>query len=242
MTTTSSASSFAAVAGKARAEGRSILTEEESKSLLKERGIRVTDTRVASSAAEAETLAKTLGYPVVLKIASTTITHKSDVGGVRLNLATGDQVQAAYAEIIASVKVKEPTAKVQGVTVQPMAPSGGVEVIVGVTRDSQFGPVLMFGLGGIAVEILQDVAFRITPLTKRDAKEIVREIKGYKLLTGFRNIKAVNLDALEDLILKVSAFADETADLAEMDLNPVMAYGDGSIAVDARIVLTPLPA
>ena len=191
-----------------------------------------------TSADEAAVLAQGIGFPVVLKVASTQVPHKSDVGGVRLSLASSDEVTRAYDEIIASAKEKAPDASVQVVTVQPMAPSGGVEVIVGMTRDPQFGPVLMFGLGGIAVEILQDVAFRIAPLTKRDAREIVQEIKGYKLLTGYRNTQAVDLAALEELILKVSDLADTTPELGEMDLNPVMAYADGVIAVDARIVLT----
>ncbi len=234
MTTTS----FTETAARARAEGRSILTEEESKALLSEHGVRVTETRLATSADEAASLAQGIGFPVVLKVASTQITHKSDVGGVRLSLASSDEVKQACDEIVASAKKNAPDASVQGVTVQPMAPSGGVEVIVGMTRDPQFGPVLMFGLGGIAVEILQDVAFRIAPLTTRDAREIVQEIKGYKLLTGYRNTQAVDLAALEELILKVSELADTTPELGEMDLNPVMAYADGVIAVDARIVLT----
>lgn len=230
--------SFAETASRARAEGRSILTEEESKSLLQQNGVRVTETTLATSADEAASLAQGIGFPVVLKVASTEITHKSDVGGVRLGLGSADEVRAAYDEIIANAKANAPDAAVQGVTVQSMAPGGGVEVIVGMTRDPQFGPVLMFGLGGIAVEILQDVAFRIVPLTRLDAKAIIEEIKGYKLLTGYRNTQAVDLSSLEDLILKVSAFAEATPDLAEMDLNPVMAYSDGTIAVDARIILS----
>jgi acyl-CoA synthetase (NDP forming) len=231
-------SSFADAAAKARKEGRTVLTEEESKAILAAQGVRVTTPQVATSGEQAATIAKSIGFPVVLKVASTEITHKSDVGGVRLGLGSGEAVRRAYKEIMASVKEKAPRAKVQGVTVQPMAPSGGVEVIIGVTRDAQFGPVLMFGIGGVAVEVLQDVAFRIVPLAKRDAQEIVREIKGFKLLTGYRNTKAVDLKALEELISKVSDFADKTPGLAEMDLNPVMAYNDGVVAVDARMVLT----
>ena len=237
--TSTAASSFAQIVQRARADGRLILTEEESKAILGANGVPVTDTRVAASADEAASVAESIGLPAVLKVSSTEITHKSDVGGVRLNLATTDDVRRAYDDITAAVETNSPGAAVQGVSVQPMAPAGGVEVIVGMTRDQQFGPVIMFGLGGIAVEVLQDVAFRITPLTPRDAREIVREIKGFKMLAGFRNFLPVDLGALEDLILKVSDFADRTPELAEMDLNPVMAYNDRSIAVDARIVLTP---
>ena len=237
--TSASVPSFAEIVQRARAESRLILTEEESKGILGANGVPVTETRVASSADDAVSIAESLGLPAVLKVSSTEITHKSDVGGVQLNLGSADEVRGAYDEIMAAAGKNAPGAAVQGVSVQPMAPSGGVEVIVGMTRDQQFGPVLMFGLGGIAVEILQDVAFRITPLTRRDAREIVREIKGFKMLTGFRNLLPVNLDALEDLILKVSDFADKNPDLAEMDLNPVMAYSHGALAVDARIILTP---
>ena len=235
---TSAATSFSGIVQRARSEGRLILTEEESKAVLGAHGVPVTETRVATSAAEAVSIAESLGFPAVLKVSSTTITHKSDVGGVKLNLGSAAEITKAYEEITAAVGQSAPGTTIQGVSVQPMAPSGGVEVIVGMTRDQQFGPVLMFGLGGIAVEVLQDVAFRITPLTRRDARELVREIKGFKMLTGFRNLLPVNLDSLEDLIMKVSDFADSTPDLAEMDLNPVMAYSHGALAVDARIVLT----
>ena len=229
---------FAETAARARAEGRLILTEEESKAILSEQGIRVTTPMLAASADQAATAAQSIGFPVVMKVASRDITHKSDVGGVRLGVSTADEARAAYDEILASAKAAEPGASVDGVTVQPQAPSGGVEVIIGMTRDHQFGPVVMFGLGGIAVEVLQDVAFRIAPLTKRDARAIIREVKGYALLTGYRATRPVDLEALEGVIETVSAFVDATPELAEMDLNPVLAYPDGSIAVDARMVLT----
>ena len=229
---------FGETAARARAEGRLILTEEESKAILQEQGIRVTMPSTASSADEAATAAESVGFPVVMKVSSREITHKSDVGGVRLGIADSDAARAAFEEIVASATAAEPNAAIDGVTVQPQAPAGGVEVIVGMTRDRQFGPVIMFGLGGIAVEVLQDVAFRIAPLTTRDAGAIIREIKGYPLLTGHRATRAVDLGALEGVIEAVSAFVSETPDIAEMDLNPVLAYSDGSIAVDARIVLT----
>ena len=229
---------FAETAAHARAEGRLILTEEESKAILSERGIRTTSPTLATSADQAATSAEDIGFPVVMKVASRDITHKSDVGGVRLGLSSADEARAAYAEIVASAKAAEPAASIDGVTVQPQAPGGGVEVIIGMTRDHQFGPVVMFGLGGIAVEVLQDVAFRIAPLTKRDARAIIREVKGYPLLTGHRSTRPVDLEALAGVVETVSAFVDATPELAEMDLNPVLAYSDGAVAVDARMVLT----
>ena len=229
---------FDETAARARAEGRLILTEEESKAILQEQGVRVTIPTLATSADEAAAAAQSIGFPVVMKVSSREITHKSDVGGVRLGITDAEAARAAYDEIVASAKAAEPNAVVDGVSVQAQAPGGGVEVIVGMTRDQQFGPVIMFGLGGIAVEVLQDVAFRIAPLTKRDAGAIIREIKGYQLLTGYRAMQAVDLGALEGVIEAVSAFVSETPDIAEMDLNPVLAYADGSVAVDARIVLT----
>ena len=236
--TVSASALFSETSARARAEGRLILTEEESKAILQEQGISVTIPTLATSADEAASAAETVGFPVVMKVSSREITHKSDVGGVRLGIANADAARAAFEEIVASAKAAEPNAAIDGVTVQSQAPGGGVEVIVGMTRDHQFGPVIMFGLGGIAVEVLQDVAFRIAPLTKRDASGIIRDIKGYPLLTGYRATRAVDLNALEGVIEAVSAFVSETPDIAEMDLNPVLAYADGSIAVDARIVLT----
>ena len=229
---------FDETAARARAEGRLILTEEESKAILQEQGVRVTIPTLATSAAEAAAAAQSIGFPVVMKVSSREITHKSDVGGVRLGIGDAGAARTAFDEIMASAKAAEPNATIDGVSVQAQAPGGGVEVIVGMTRDQQFGPVIMFGLGGIAVEVLQDVAFRIAPLTKRDAGAIIREIKGYQLLTGYRATQAVDLGALEGVIEAVSAFVSGTPDIAEMDLNPVLAYADGSIAVDARIVLT----
>ena len=236
--TVSASALFDETAAKARGEGRLILTEEESKAILQGQGVRVTMPTLAASADEAAAAAENIGFPVVMKVSSREITHKSDVGGVKLGITDADAARAAYDEIMASARAAEPNAAIDGVSVQAQAPGGGVEVIVGMTRDQQFGPVIMFGLGGIAVEVLEDVAFRIAPLTKRDASAIIREIKGYPLLTGHRATQAVDLDALEGVIQAVSAFVSETPGIAEMDLNPVLAYADGSIAVDARIVLT----
>jgi acyl-CoA synthetase (NDP forming) len=224
------------VIDRAKNEGRTVLTEIESKQILDEAGIPTTSARLAPSAAEAVKAAKELGYPVVLKIVSPDVTHKSDVGGVRLGLDSPETVTAAFAEISEAVKRHEPNARIEGVAVQKMA-RPGIEVIVGMSKDPQFGPVLMFGLGGVLVEVLKDVSFRIVPLEPRDARQMVREIKGFPVLQGFRGQEPADLKALEKLLLKVSAFVDAHPEIEELDLNPVFAYKDGALAVDARIVV-----
>ena len=225
---------------KARSEGRTLLTEIESKELLRQVGISVIDTRLAISREEAISISRQLGFPVVLKIASPDIVHKSDAGGVKLGLKTSKQVGKAYDDILAAIGQKYSEAKIQGVSVQKMA-RPGVEVIMGMSKDAQFGPVLMFGLGGILVEILKDVSFRIVPLTKRDARAMIREIKGYPLLEGYRGQEPVDVANLEELIFKVSSFAEQHPEVKELDLNPVFAYSNGAVAADARIVLETIP-
>ncbi|TET40758.1 MAG: acetyl-CoA synthetase [Dehalococcoidia bacterium] len=220
----------------ARIEGRSVLTEIESKELLKQAEIPVVETRLAKSKTEAIRISKELGFPVVLKIASPDIVHKSDSGGVRLGVANATQVGKAYSEIMSSIKEKYPNAAIQGLAIQRMAPPG-VEVIVGMSKDVQFGPVLMFGLGGILVEVLKDVSFRIVPITRRDAAEMIREIKGYPLLEGYRGQEPADISALEELMVKVSQFVEQNPEIKELDLNPIFAYRDRAIAVDARIIL-----
>ncbi|HEY33623.1 MAG TPA: acetyl-CoA synthetase [Dehalococcoidia bacterium] len=224
------------VIGRAKNEGRSLLTEIEAKEVLKQAGISVVDTSLATSRDEAVSTSQELGFPVVLKIASSDVVHKSDAGGVKLDLGTAEEVGKAYDEIMAAIKKAYPQAKIQGVSVQKMA-RPGVEIIVGMSKDAQFGPVLMFGLGGILVEILKDVSFRIVPLVKRDAAEMIRDIKGYPLLEGYRGQEPVDVANLEDMILKVSDFVEKHPEIKELDLNPIFAYKDGAVAVDARVVL-----
>ena len=221
---------------KARAEGRILLSEIESKELIKEAGINVMDSKLARSKKDALWISDQMGYPVVLKIASQEVTHKSDAGGVKLDLTSREEVVRAYDDILRSVTQMYPKAVIQGVTVQKAA-KPGVEVIVGMSKDAQFGPVLMFGLGGIFVEILKDVSFRIVPLTRKDAASLIREIKGYPLLEGYRGAPAVDVQSLEDLLLKLSGFVLEYPEIKELDLNPIFAYSNGNLAVDARIIL-----
>ena len=224
------------IIGKAKKEARVLLTEIESKELLKEAGINVIDTRLATSREEAVSICEQIGFPVVLKISTPDIIHKSDAGGVKVGLKTPKQVAKAYDDILKAVRRNNPQARIQGVSVQKMARTG-VEVIIGMSKDAQFGPMVMFGLGGIWVELLKDVSFRITPLTRRDAAEMIGEIKGYPLLTGYRGQEAVDITSLENFILKVSDFAENNPGIKELDLNPVFAYSDDAVAVDARIIL-----
>jgi acyl-CoA synthetase (NDP forming) len=220
----------------AKKQGRAVLTEVESKQILDDAGIPVAKTKLAADANEAVSIADEVGYPVVLKIVSEDVTHKSDVGGVKVGIDTPDDVRTAFDEIIRAVKKTQPDASIDGVAVQKMAPAG-TEVIIGVSKDPQFGPVAMFGLGGILVEVLKDVAFRIIPLEPRDARQMIHEIKGFPILEGVRGQEPADLAALESLILQISQFIDAHPEIEELDLNPVFAYKDGCIAVDARIVI-----
>lgn len=223
---------------KARDEKRTVLTEIEAKQILSEAGVSCTETRLAASKAEAIAVSDAIGYPVVLKISSVDITHKSDAGGVKVNLKDRTAVETAWDDIMASCTAKHPGADIEGISVQGMARIG-TEVIIGMTRDPSFGPVLMFGLGGIFVEVLKDVAFRIVPLEKADASEMINEIKGKKLLEGYRGQEPVDTSFLEDMLLKLSGLVEKTAGIAEIDMNPVFAYSQGAVVVDARIILDP---
>jgi acyl-CoA synthetase (NDP forming) len=213
-----------------------LLNEVEAKSMLNKAGVKVTETRLAASKEEATALSRELGFPVVLKIVSPDVVHKSDSGGVKLNLKTAEEVAGAYDDILNAVERAYPTAKILGVSVQSMA-RPGVETIIGVSKDKQFGPVIMFGLGGVWVEVLKDVSFRLAPITEYDASEMIREIKGYKLLTGFRGQPAVKISELEKMLLAVSDFVSANPPVNELDLNPVFASAEGAVAVDARIVI-----
>ena len=220
----------------ARSQGRKLLNEVEAKQVLAEAGVPVVPAKLARTRDEAISWARAAGFPVVLKVVSPDITHKSDVGGVKLNLADEAAVGAAFDDIMTSAGRAQPNAVIDGVSVQKMA-APGTEIIVGVNTDPQFGPVLMFGLGGVLVEVLEDVAFRIVPIEPRDARQMVREIKGAKLLQGYRGQPPADIAALEALLLQVSQFVDDHPEVVELDLNPVFAYADGAVAVDARIVL-----
>jgi acyl-CoA synthetase (NDP forming) len=222
----------------ARQDGRSLLDEVESKQLLDEAGIPTSGARRAETAGEAARVADEIGYPVVLKILSPDIAHKSDVGGVALNLGDAEAVRRAFDAMLQAVSAAQPSARIEGVSVQRQA-KPGTEVIVGMTKDPQFGPVIMVGLGGVLVEVLRDVAFRLVPLERRDARDMLREIKGFPLLQGYRGSPPADIAALETLILDVSRFVEAHPEIDELDLNPVFAYPDGAVAVDARVIVSP---
>jgi acyl-CoA synthetase (NDP forming) len=217
------------------------LTEGECKEVLQGIGIAVTREGLAASAREAVDLARQIGYPVVLKIASPDIAHKTEVGGIRLGLDSDKEVRRAYSEIIAAAKAARPDALIRGVLVQEMV-SGGIEVIVGTTEDPVFGPVVMFGLGGVFVEALKDVSFRIVPIVRHDAAEMVREIKGFRVLQGMRGRPPADLEAIEDVILKVSRLVEAWGGrIRELDINPLIVFPQGAKVVDALIVKKALP-
>jgi acyl-CoA synthetase (NDP forming) len=213
-----------------------VLNEVEAKNVLKKAGIPVIEARLAKTKKEAIAISKEVGFPVVLKIISPDIIHKSDAGGVKLGLESVSKVGSAFSEMMASIKKNIPGAGIEGVSIQKMATSG-VELIIGMNKDPQFGPVIMFGLGGILVEVLKDVSFRLVPVSKLDAAEMVSEIKGHALLEGYRGQKPVDIASLENLIVKVSEFIEKNPDIEELDLNPLFADGKDIVAADARIVL-----
>jgi acyl-CoA synthetase (NDP forming) len=221
---------------KAKKEGRAILTEFESKKILKQVGIPVVEARLAENQKEVVSLSQKTGFPVVLKIISPDVVHKTDSGGVKLGLKSVSEVRKAYNEILASVKKQFPRAVIHGVSVQKMA-RPGTEVIIGTSKDPQFGPVIMFGLGGIFVEMLKDVSFRIIPVARRDAQEMIQEIKGYPLLQGYRGKEPASIPVLVDMILEISNLINKNPQIKELELNPIFAYKDRAVAVDARIIL-----
>jgi acyl-CoA synthetase (NDP forming) len=213
-----------------------VLNEVEAKELLQKAGIPVIETKLARTKSEAVNISKQTGFPVALKIISFDILHKSDAGGVKLGLNKASEVSRAYSEMMVSIKQKIPQARIEGVSVQKMVTSG-VELIIGMNKDPQFGPVIMFGMGGVLVEVLKDVSFRLVPVSKIDAVEMVREIKGYALLQGYRGQKPVNMSRLEDIIVNISEFIEQNPRIKELDLNPLFAEGKNIVAADARIVL-----
>jgi acetate---CoA ligase (ADP-forming) subunit beta len=220
----------------AKKEGRKALLENEAKTICNEYGIPVTKFNLAKNMNEAAAKADQIGYPVVLKIVSPDIIHKSDAGGVILNLKTPTEVNIAYKKIIENTKKYKSDAKIVGVLVQEMAPPS-TEVIVGAIKDPQFGQTVMFGLGGIFVELLNDVNFRIAPINAEDAKEMITQLKTFPLLNGYRNTPPADIDALEAILCSVSHLIMENPEIKELDLNPIMAYPKGAKTVDARIIL-----
>lgn len=225
------------IAGAVR-DGREWLTEMEAFDLLECYGIPVARRGLATSPDEAVAVADEIGYPVVLKAVAPSIVHKTEVGGVELELETGEEVRAAFDRIVESVASRAGEAALDGVLVQEMI-SGGRETIVGSTVEPSFGPLVMFGLGGIYVEALRDVTFRIQPVTDVDAREMVRDIRGLPLLEGVRGAESVDMERLEEVIQRVSQLVGTHREIEEADINPFLAFpeGDRCVAVDCRVRL-----
>jgi acetyltransferase len=219
--------------------GRKTLTEAEGKKLLAAYGIPVTREQVAKSADEAAKMASAIGYPVALKIDSPDILHATEAGALKLNIKTEAETRAAYNEIMTNSLRYNPKAEITGVIVQEMV-ANGREVIVGMSQDPQFGPTVIFGLGGVFVEVLKDISMRVAPISRFDAEDMVKEIKGRKILDAFRGQKEADVDAIVDVILKLARLATDLKDVvAEIDINPlvVLEKGKGARAVDALVVL-----
>ncbi len=217
-------------------DGRNFLFEHEAKRLLGLYGMPVTAIAVAETEEEAVKAAKKIGYPVVLKIVSPQVLHKSDAGGVIVGVDGDEGVREGYKKIIENVKRNVPEAEITGILVQEMAPKS-TEVIVGSTTDPTFGPTLMFGLGGIFVEILKDVSFRLAPITRADAEEMVKEIKAYKILEGARGMPPADQEIIMDILMRTSEMLMECPEIRELDMNPILVYEKGARIVDARVIM-----
>lgn len=211
-----------------------VLTEHEAKKLLAKYGIAVTKESIAQNPDEAYRIASQIGTPVAMKISSPDISHKSDMGGVELNIAASD-AKATYDRILSRIKKAAPDARIEGILVQQMAPPGH-EMIVGLKKDAQFGHALMFGLGGIFVEVYKDVSFRVAPIGIKEALDMISEIKGYPILKGIRGRKPADIDAIARVLVSVSEMAQKE-NIIELDINPLIAGETGAIAVDARAMI-----
>ena len=212
--------------------GQTVLTEFESKELLSEIGIPIPSQKLAKSKEDTISAAEEIGYPVVMKLMAEDVVHKSDTGAVKLNIKSKEEVEQAFNELM---KIQAQSEKL--ISIQKMASEPITELIIGMTTDAQFGPALMFGIGGILVELLEDVSFRIAPITEYDAKEMIHEIKGFPILDGYRGKPKADIDAIVDALLKFSDLVVKNEEIFEMDLNPVFIYDKGISCVDARIIL-----
>ncbi|UCE38331.1 MAG: acetate--CoA ligase family protein [Thermoplasmata archaeon] len=215
--------------------GKSILDLEEAREIMELSGIPFNKSGFGKTEDEVVSVANEMGYPVALKIVSPQIVHKTESGGVKLDINSEEEVKFAYREIMKSVKNKVPDAEILGISIDEMVK--GTELIIGTTVDPQFGHMIMFGIGGIFVEIYEDVSFRLIPITSGDAKDMLNEIKGRPLLDGARGRPKIDEGQLVDILMKVSELVDKNPDIQEMDLNPLMANESNVVAVDARIIL-----
>jgi acyl-CoA synthetase (NDP forming) len=221
---------------KARKEGRRVLLETEAETICRYHGIPLPESCLSTTAEEARRHAEELGFPVVLKVISPDIVHKTEAGGVLIGLRKSDEVTKGFRKIVANAKKYKSDANVLGILVQRMAPAG-IEVIVGAFRDVQFGTAVLFGIGGVFVEIFKDVIFSLAPLGNLEASRMVRSIKAYPLLKGYRNMQAADEGAIVDILLKTSEMMATHPEIDQIDLNPVIAVELGATAVDVRILL-----
>ena len=221
------------------AENRIFLMEHESKDLISKYGIPVGKYRIAKTKNEAIGFANEIGYPVVAKLMSPDIVHKTEAKVVKLNIGSDDELSQAYEELKVNGKNYNPDANIIGVNIQKMAKNGVAEIIIGGVRDKNFGPVLMFGFGGIFVEIFKDVSYRVCPITKEEANRMIRSIKAFPLLDGYRGQLKGDINQIIDTILKCCRLLLENPQIVELDLNPVIVFetGKGIMVVDARIIL-----
>lgn len=213
------------------------LSDTETRTMMKKYGIPFVRQVLAKNEKHAVKHAKKMGYPVVLKISSPDILHKTDVGGVAVDLGNEEELREAYWKMMKNIKKKKPKAKIDGVIVQEMVPADSRELIIGGRRDPQFGPVIMFGLGGIWVEALKDVSFRLAPVERDDVKKMMKEIRGFSILEGIRGQKPVDFKLLENIILSVSRLLWKNERIQELDINPLFINDKKAIAVDARILV-----
>jgi len=220
---------------KAKKEKRSLL-ETEAKELLKEYGIPVPDFKLIKSEDEIIGLAKEISFPIVMKIVSPDILHKTDAGGVKIGVNTEKEARLAYQGIISKAKKYNKEAQIYGVITYSMIPQT-TEVIIGMMKDPHFGPVIMFGLGGIFVEVLKDISFRILPIKERDAREMIAEIKGYEILKGARSESPKDIKAIREVLMNISKLTMENPKINEIDLNPIFVFEKGLQVVDARMIL-----
>jgi acetate---CoA ligase (ADP-forming) len=228
-----------AVLDKVRAEGRVTVGDAEARAILEAYGLPIPQSEPAKTTDEAVALARQIGYPIVLKIASPDILHKTDVGGVKVGLRDGQEVRDAFELITYRAQRYLPDARLWGCLVQQMAPPGGIEVLIGMKRDRQFGPLVTFGLGGIYVEALRDVTFRIAPFSRQEARAMLGEIRARALLDGVRDQPPADKDTLVDALLRVGQLAQDFPEIVELDINPLVVYplGEGVTAIDMRLVL-----
>ena len=220
----------------ARKDGRNVLLEHEAKALFAIHGAPVSGDRLVQTADEAVEFANTIGKSVVLKIVSPDILHKSDAGGVRIKLNTEKEIRSAFKEITKNARLYNKSADIRGMLVSPMADEG-VEVIIGTKYDDQFGPIIMYGLGGIMVEIIKDVSFRVLPITRSAAKKMIEQTKSFPILNGARGNPTLDQKAIRRLLILCSEIVEAYPDIEEMDLNPVIVHEKGVSIADARVIL-----